>query len=101
MQMRLGAFFIALFGVFFGLFNAYQQFSGFGEHVQYGNMWITIAASLLGGIGGGLVLMRFKYAPWILLIAAIGGVFPNLLLWEGAGSFFLVAAFIAFTTKRT
>lgn len=98
--MKFGAFGIALFGALFGLLSAYEQNVGFDSHLHFGSTWLTVVCSLVGALGGCLLLTRWKYAPWILLLAAVGGVYPNMILWEGAGSFFLVSGFMGFATHR-
>lgn len=90
--MRIAACVIAIFGAVVGILSS---------NIHYGSPGWTIGLSIAGALCGVLVLVKFRFAPWLLLAVAIAGVFPDEILWEGAGSFFLVSALIGFSLRRT
>lgn len=98
--MRYASLAVAVFGAIIGGMSAYEQHLQFGQHIHFGVWWLTVLWSIVGLIGGILVLFRWKYAPWMLLLTTIGGVYPNFIIWEGAGSFFFVSALMGFSANR-
>lgn len=93
--MRVAAFVIALVGMAIGVMTGTYQIS---EHNFY--VWVTMGFSAAGAIGGILLLLRWRYAPWLLIAVAVLGAIPDSILWEGAGSCFLVSALIGFTSAN-
>lgn len=93
--MRLAAFVIALIGAAIGVMTGMYQVS---EHNLY--VWVTMGFSAAGVVSGILLLLRWRFAPWLLLAVAVLGAIPDSILWEGAGSCFLVSALIGFTSAN-
>lgn len=92
--MRWVAFAIAVMGAGIGVLTGTFQIS---EHNVY--VWVTMGFSAAGVLGGALLLLRWRFAPWWLLAVAVLGAIPDSILWEGAGSCFLVSALIGFTDR--
>lgn len=89
--MRIAACVIAIFGAVVGILSS---------NIHFGSPTWTVVLSIAGALCGVLVLLKFRYAPWLLLAIAIAGIFPDAILWEGAGSFFLVSSLIGFSLRR-
>ncbi|WDL97497.1 hypothetical protein [Alicyclobacillus sp. ALC3] len=94
-MMRWVAFVITLVGAGLGVISGTFQVS---EHAV--QVWLTLGFSALGVVSGALLLLRWRFAPWLLLAAAILGTIPDGILWEGAGSCFLVGALIGFSNHE-
>lgn len=92
--MRIIACIVAVLGGIVGALTGVFQLEA---HSSYA--WITMAMSLLGALGGVLVLMRWRFSTWWLLFVALAGAFPDSILWEGAGSFFLVSALMSLSLR--
>lgn len=60
----------------------------------------TVLLSVLGAVGGVLTFFTPRVAIWLLFIVAVVGTVPDTLMWEGAGSFFLVSALLGLTSIR-
>lgn len=97
--MRHIALGIAAAGTIVGLLCAYLQYGEFGQGVHFG--WPSLTAAIaLGGLVFGILSWRgVRMGPWGLLLITFIGAIPDSTLWEGAGSFFLVAALMNFTIK--
>ncbi len=93
-MMRWVAFVITLVGAGLGVISWTFQVSEHTVHV-----WFTLGFSAVGVVAGVLLLLRWRFAPWLLLATAILGTIPDGILWEGAGSCFLVSALIGFTNR--
>lgn len=93
--MRVAAIVLALAGAAVGGWMAAFQW---GDHNIY--PYLTIAISLIGAVAGLLLLTRWKVTPWLLLAVAVLGAIPDSMLWEGAGTFFLVSALMGFSVRN-
>jgi hypothetical protein len=93
-KMKIAACVIAAVGAVIGILTATVQ--GHTPHYEL----VTIVLSIIGGLAGILLLVRPRIAMWTLLIVAVLGVIPDAILWEGAGSFFLVSGLLGISIIR-
>lgn len=94
--MRVAALVITLFGCLIGVMTGMFQVSE-PNHLY---VWLTMGLSGAGALGGLLLFLRWRFSPWWLLAVAVIGTVPDSILWEGAGSCFLVGALIGFAARN-
>ncbi|MEB3102020.1 hypothetical protein [Ferviditalea candida] len=90
--MKIAAFMIGLLGCAIGIYTA--QIEQTGEVA--GIPWMTYGLSFIGAAGALWIPVKPRWGAWICLLSAALGVISALMLWEGAGSFFLVSAILGF-----
>lgn len=106
--MKFAGFALALVGAVVGFLTGLLEHGNLIGHelaAQPGNpqvqmAYVTLAVSVLGALGAFVILFRPRAGAAISLFVTVVGVFGAYVLWEFAGSFFLVAALLGFAVPK-